>query len=331
MFQSLTKSSELLKVSVIIPFYKDEGYLKECISHCLKLDYTNYEIIVVSHSALSMSNDGVRVLLVDNASQGSKKDAGIKVASGEVCAFVDDDAYPSPDWLKNAVKYFEDSDVGAVCGPGLTPESDSLLQKASGVVYSSFGGGGILRFRYVPEKTRYVNEGPGYNMLVRKSLLKEVGGIATNLRSGEDTLLCKKIREVGKKILYAPDVIVYHHRRPLFTPHLKQAKTYALHRGYLAKKEPATSANLFYMLPFIFLVGLGALAVLSVHFSFAFDMLLFAVITYLAVCLTSAVHASKDARIAVLAFLGTVLTHLVYAFGFIQGLLIEEIGERPSH
>jgi len=322
---------ELPEVSVIIPFYKNVEHLNECVSHCLKLDYPNYEVIVVSDSPLDLNNDLVKVLVIDGSSQGRKKDVGTEVACGEICAFVDDDAYPSRDWLKNAVKYFEDSSVGAVCGPGVTPENDGLPQRASGVIYSSFAGSGPFRFRYVPERLRFVREGPGYNMLVRKSLLNQIGGIATNLRSGEDTLLCKKILKTGKKILYAPDVVVHHHRRPLFTSHLRQAKTYALHRGYLAKKEPETSAKPFYVLPSFALVSFGALAVLSLYFSFAFYALSFAVIAYLVFCLGSVVKTSKEFKADMLAFLGVPLTHLAYAFGFIQGLLTKEIGESPSH
>ncbi|MFQ6136538.1 MAG: glycosyltransferase [Candidatus Hydrothermarchaeales archaeon] len=54
---------------------------------------------------------------------------GIENSAGELLAFIDSDAYPRKDWLKNAVKYFSNPEIAAVGGPGLTPEEDNTLQK----------------------------------------------------------------------------------------------------------------------------------------------------------------------------------------------------------
>ncbi|MCK4952533.1 glycosyltransferase [Candidatus Bathyarchaeota archaeon] len=320
------------KVSVIIPFYKNEAYLRECVGHCLRLDYPNYEIIVVGNTPLQINSDRVKFVEIKDTSQGCKKDAGISISSGEICAFVDDDAYPRRDWLKNAVKYFIDPQVGAVCGPGVTPDNDNLLQKASGALYSTFLGSGPFHFRYVPTKHQYVKEGPGYNILARRSLLMEIGGIATKLRSGEDTLLSQKIREKNMKILYAPDVVVYHHRRPLILPHLRQVRIYALHRGFFVKRFRDSSTNPFYTLPLLLgiLVTIGALTVLVTQSFFVF-ISLFLISVYLLASFTSGLLISQSVKIALLTSVGIPLTHLTYAYGFFQGLVTQELGEIPSY
>ncbi|MBI4743240.1 MAG: hypothetical protein HY776_00140 [Actinobacteria bacterium] len=94
-------------------------------------------------------------------------------------------------------------------------------------------------------------------MIVRKSVLEQLGGFDTKFWPGEDTKLCLEItKKLNKKIIYSPDVLVYHHRRPLFTSHLKQVWSYALHRGYFVKRFPETSLRLTYFIPSIFVFGL---------------------------------------------------------------------------
>ncbi|MBQ5511265.1 MAG: hypothetical protein IIT94_09040, partial [Prevotella sp.] len=76
---------------------------------------------------------------------------------------------------------------------------------------------------------------------------------------GEDTLLCEDIvYGQGKRLVYDPWAIVYHHRRRLFGPHLRQLGRYAFHRGYFVKKSPKTSFKLSYFVPSLFVLGLVA-------------------------------------------------------------------------
>jgi cellulose synthase/poly-beta-1,6-N-acetylglucosamine synthase-like glycosyltransferase len=328
-------SSNTPRVSIIIAFYKNEKYLRECLEHCLRLDYPNYEIIVVSARQIKLDSR-VKHVIVSSEAQGIKKNEGVATSSGDLCAFIDDDAYPDKEWLKNAVKYFTDPHIGAVCGPGVTPPGDGIKQKASGAIYSSFIGSGPLRYRYIPTKVQYVDMAPGYNVIIRCSLLKKIGGFRSNLRSGEDDLISAEILKMGKKILYAPDVIVYHHRRPLFIPHLRQVMNYGLHRGFFMKKYSQTSTKLVYFLPFIAIVSVGSILPLVIYYtiigaSLVFQIFGFVVGAYLATSFISAYKISKDMRVALLAMIGTPLTHLAYALGFIKGLLTRSIGERPSY
>jgi len=312
-------------VSIIIPFYYTRAkYLDECIRYCLSLDYPNYEIIVVSNSPVNADYPDVKVVITEKISQGEKNDVGIAMSSGEICAFIGDDVFPRKDWLKNAVKYFKDPEVGAVGGPGVTPENDTLLQKASGVVYSSTFGGGHARFRYIAKKSRYTDDLHATNLLVRKSLLNEVGGFNVRFRSGEDTLLCLKINKKGKKILYAPDVVVYHHRRPLFIPHMRQAKNCGLHRGYYAKRFPETSLGIRYFIPSLFVVMFITFLTLSILSQIFAKFFLLALIGYFILSLASGLLLSRNLKIALLIPIGILLTHLAYGIGFIQGLMTND-------
>jgi GT2 family glycosyltransferase len=246
------------------------------------------------------------------------------MARGEILAFIDSDAFPSVSWLKNAVKYFESADVAAVGGPGITPESDSLMQKASGEILSSLFGGGGLSFRYAVKELRKSDDLPTVNLLVRKSVLEELGGFDSSYWPGEDTYFCLLVtRKLGGKILYAPDVVAFHHRRSLFIPHLKQVASYGLHRGYFAKRFPETSRRIAYFLPSILAVGLPiglALALLNSIFRTIF---LSALTLYVLASFLTGLAAGlrrKSLRIWAAVFLGIIMTHICYGLSFIRGL-----------
>jgi len=117
-------------------------------------------------------------------------------------------------WLSNAVKYFEDPEVAAVGDPGLTPEEDSFMQKVEGFVLSSFIVGNLSK-RYTPKLVFESNDIHSCNFVVRKSVLMEISGWSEKYWHGEDTLICRAIKDLGKKLIEAPDVIVYRHRKVL--------------------------------------------------------------------------------------------------------------------
>ena len=311
-------------ISIIIPFYeKRRDYLEEALTHISELDYENYETIVVSNIPLKLSRAKTKVILTDKCSQGEKNDIGIANANGSICAFIGDDVFPRQDWLRNAIKYFKDPMVAAVGGPGETPPNDNIMQKASGYVYSSFLGAGTFAFRYTAKKTREVDDLPATNLLVRKSVLQTVQGFGVNYRSGEDTYLCMKIVQSGYKILYAPDVVVYHHRRPLFRPHCKQVKNCGFFRGYFIKKFN-DARKIIHFLPSAFLVGVVIATVLAVLNSMVAFLMLALFLSFVICTFITGFSLSRSFKVAMLVPFGILLTYLAYGFGFIQGLLTRD-------
>lgn len=304
-----------MKVSIIIPVTGWNRYLEENIRHCLSLNYPDYEILVLPDSPLSQMDGRVRVLPTGRIGPAAKRNIGIQKAGGEIIAFIDDDTYPERGWLKNAVKNFSDTKIAAVGGPAVTPPGDTVFQLASGCVYSSLMGGGSYRYRYMPGKRRFVDDYPSCNFIVRKDVLTKLGGFQTNFWPGEDTALCLDIvKKLNKKIVYDPEALIYHHRRPLFKPHLKQIKAYALHRGYFAKRFPKTSLRLSYFLPTVFVLFLMFGWLFSVRF-------------YFGVILLYLILAVISARLKILTFLGIITTHITYGVWFIKGLFSRRLEE----
>lgn len=313
------------KVSIIIPLYVICDRFFEDLQHFSKLDYPNYEILIVCDKKIDISLDNAKLILTDLQQTGpaEKRDIALKEAEGDLLAFIDDDAYPDRNWLKNAVKYFDNPDIGAVGGPGITPSEDTLMQKAGGAVYESILGSGQYRYRFVPLEMREVDDYPAYNLLIRKALLKKIGGFASRFYGGEDTKVCLSIVNAGKNILYDPAVIVYHHRRPLFREHLAQIANVGIHRGYFAKTFPETSLRISYFLPSALSLSFGAGLLLSV-FSTKIATIFLCCLTFL--FLTSFFSAlRKNLFISLFASTGIIATHLVYGVTFLRGLTLDHL------
>jgi glycosyltransferase involved in cell wall biosynthesis len=309
-------------VSVVIACPAPSEYLTESLDALERQTYANFEVIVLpDENAAITANLDLRVIPTGRTRPAEKRNLGIGAARGAIVAFLDDDAYPAPNWLKCAVKYFASKDVGAVGGPGETPPGDPFMAQAGGRVYANRYVSGNFRYRYIGDRVRSrVDDFPSCNLLVRKSLLDKIGGYRTDFWPGEDTILCSDIavRE-NRRIVYDPWAVVYHHRRPLFLPHLRQIGRYALHRGHFAKRFPGTSLKISYLLPSLLVTGIVLGIPVCLLLPPLRPLYIAVVALYLAVTFVSS-FALRPHMWAV-TWLGVMATHMVYGLRFLQGIL----------
>ena len=115
----------MVKVSVIVPIYNNEKYLKECLDSICNQTLTDIEIICVNDGSEDNSLKIIeeykqkdnRIILInqDNLGVSAARNNGIKIATGEYIGFVDSDDYIDNDFyekLYNAAKH-NDSDMAA--------------------------------------------------------------------------------------------------------------------------------------------------------------------------------------------------------------------------
>ena len=319
-------------VSIIIPVVEINDYIRESVPEILKLDNQNFEIIIFPDKDTEETFPKTRIIPTGKMGPAEKRDLAIKYAKGEILAFLDDDAYPQKDWLDKALRHFSGEEVAAVGGPAITPNDDTLFQKVSGAVFLSAISGGNPD-RYWPGKsTKEVDDWPSVNLLVRKDLFSELGGFDSEYWPGEDTKLCLDIVKRGEKIIYDPEVLVYHHRRSGLGRHLRQIGSYGLHRGFFAKKYPETSLKFKYFIPTIWVLFL----VLGTIFSL-FSVTVFrsqglwlpvfsaGLIVYLCgllFALFDIYRKIKDFKVTFFSTYYIIFTHLWYGIRFFQGFVL---------
>lgn len=329
-------------VSIIIPVKEINDYLrKETIPAILKQNFQNFEVIILPDKPTKEKFFDRRIKIIPSwpkLGPADKRDLGAKKAKGEILAFLDDDSYPEKNWLRNALKIFNlkilaPASISAVCGPALTPPHDNILQKTSGYVWSTyFGSGGAGNYRCAIKPRREVDDYPSVNLLVRKKDFWRVGGFNSRFWPGEDTKLCHDlVYKLGKRIIYDPSILVYHHRREILGPHLRQISRYGLHRGHFARILPKTSFRLGYLLPTLFVLGLiigGILIFLAKEWGFyfladIFSRIYLSAVSFYLFCLIFTARdvygQEKNWKVALLVIPAILASHLIYGIFFIKG------------
>ena len=325
-------------VTVVIACPGRSWMLDECLEAMWRQTYRRFEVIVLPDGPFEQGSGlqspgstapRLAVIPTGKVRPAEKRNIGIREARGEIVAFIDDDAYPDPRWLEYAVKYFGDDDVGGVGGPGVTPPGDGYMARLGGRVYDNFLVSGNYRYRYRAGGVRRdVDDYPSCNLFVRTSLLRQINGYRTDFWPGEDTLLCKDIVDSGHRIVYDPWVVVHHHRRALFGPHLRQLGRYAFHRGYFVRRFPSNSAHFSYFVPSLFVLYLAAAAVLAAvpepgHMPFWLvcawrGFIAVPSLAYFSLVLLTTFAVNPATWL--LTALGVFATHVVYGVRFVQGL-----------
>lgn len=308
-------------VSIIIPFQQPSVYLYECLDCLKKQSETNLEIILLPDTKEIYKYPKVKTVPTGKMGPAQKRDIGVKTARGEILAFIDDDAYPEKNWVKKAIGFFGDKNIAAVGGPGITPPGDDIFRQAGGWVNASwFGSGGAGTYRFIPRRQRFVDDFPTMNFFIRKKDFIKTGGFDTHFWPGEDTKLCYDlVYRLNKKILYTPSVLVYHHRKPLFLPHLRQISRYAIHRGHFSRILPKTSLRLGYLIPTFFVISI-IFGVISLFLSSPLTPFFIVIyLLYLILLTLNNIYVfikTRSLLISLFTGAGIFLTHVVYGLLF---------------
>lgn len=111
-------------VSVVIPAYNCEEYIKKTLKSIISQTYTEIEIIVVNDGSTDKTSKIVKDMCKDyniiklvtqnNSGQATARNKGISLAKGEFIAFCDSDDEWAPNKLEMQIPLFNDSDVGLV-------------------------------------------------------------------------------------------------------------------------------------------------------------------------------------------------------------------------
>jgi glycosyltransferase involved in cell wall biosynthesis len=323
------ENAQFPKFTIVIPVKEINDYVRETVPHIQRLHSDAWELIILPNEPArdEWSDARIRLLPSGRVGPGAKRDMCAREAKGEILVFLDDDSYPESSLLEVAERHFADTDVVAIGGPGITPPNDSFWQRVSGAMFLSRLSGGAPE-RYVPVgPVRKIDDWPSVNLMVRRQDFLAVGGFNTPFWPGEDTKLCLMLAKTGKRILYVPELVVWHHRREGLLRHLKQVGAYGLHRGFFVKKYPETSRRPAYFAP----SGLLTLAIVTLGLPWLPLELSYPVYAGWGVyglALATAfcdISRHETPRVATAAIWYTFLSHLYYGVRFIQGLFTRQL------
>ncbi len=318
------------KVTIIIPFNALNPYVFESIQGCLQLDYLRFLIVLLPDASIHLpkkfKDKKIKICVTGKENISVKRNLGMaKYPDTDYYAFIDSDAYPTRDWLSNAIKALsQDINLWAAGGPNLCPPTDPLLQKAAGNALKSFLVLGSKTFHKKIAPNRYCEMLPTCNLIVKNEAVKKIGYFNESLDCAEDTEFCNRIQEQHKKIFFDNKVIVYHHNRTLYSPFIIQR----IIRGFFSfklLKENFCIANLFYAIPALFVLFLIIGVGLSIFYPLIRMGWLFIVGIYLLAILVETFRYSEKLCEFPLTFLAILLGNLLPGVGSLIDLLGLEI------
>lgn len=314
-----------IRYSFIIPVKAINDYIREAVPKILAIARDDFEILIYPDEINTETWPKTRQIGTGRVGPAEKRTRALTEAQGDIFVFIDDDAYPRIDFLEQLHKDFMDTAVAAVGGPGITPPDDGFWQRVSGAVFLSQLSGGNPE-RYVPiGQKRFIDDWPSVNLSIRKEVFVAIGGFDCAYWPGEDTKLCFEItQKLQGKILYDPELVVYHHRREGLRRHLRQVGRYGIHRGFFVKKFPQTSRRVKYFVPSIWLLFVVVGAILAAVFPLFQPWYHLGWGIY-ALAMAKAVfdvrRYEKDWRILPHVVYYILFTHVSYGVRFLQGLL----------
>jgi O-antigen biosynthesis protein len=225
------------KVSVVVCSCNGAQTVAETLAALEDMEYPDYEIIVIDdgstdQTSVIASKHNVRLIRTENRGLSVARNLGLKAATGEIIAYIDDDAYPDPHWLTYLAAAFLHTEHAAVGGPNIAVPGDGAIADCV-----ANAPGGPIHVLLSDDVAEHI---PGCNMAFRREKLLAIEGFDPRFRvAGDDVDICWRLQERGWTIGFVPSAVVWHHRRNSIKRYLKQQFGYAKAEALLAEKWPA--------------------------------------------------------------------------------------------
>jgi glycosyltransferase involved in cell wall biosynthesis len=224
-------------MSVVICAHNAAQTIDECLRHTCALDYPQLEILVVDDGSTDETAEIVRrhsrarLVQIEHGGLAVARNEGFDAATGELIAYLDSDAYPTPEWPYFLALSFDSSDVGGAGGPNVPPSDDP---PEAGVVARAPGG--PVQVLISDDRAEHV---PGCNMAFWRIVLSEIGGFdPVYTKAGDDVDVCWKALDRDWKIGFHPAALVWHHRRQGLRNYLRQQRDYGRSEALVEARHP---------------------------------------------------------------------------------------------
>lgn len=217
------------KISVVMPFYNRENWVDWAVGSVLRNDLPldwDVEIIAVDNASTDgtvekLKNHPVRIVHCAERGPGAARNAGIAAARAPIVAFTDSDCIVDSLWLAHLTEpLFNDPDV-ILCG------GDILARQLDGYVAQFANEAGVL------SNERFFAPGPYFsrffataNMACRREDALKIGGFDNKLWMSEDADFSWRLLELGGKMVFRYDAVVYHQHRTGMVGLWRQSQDY---------------------------------------------------------------------------------------------------------
>ena len=228
-------------ISVVVCAYNAEATVRECLEHTRALDYPRLEVLLIDDGSTDATaaiaedvcagDPRMKVIRAPHQGLSGARNTGWQKATGELIAYLDSDAFPTPEWPYYLALGLDGPEVGGVGGPNLPPPGGSLAAERV-----ARAPGGPVHVLISDDRAEHI---PGANMAFWRTVLHEVGGFdEIYTAAGDDVDLCWKVLDRHWEIAFHPAALVWHHRRDSTKAYLKQQRGYGRSEALVARRHP---------------------------------------------------------------------------------------------
>jgi glycosyltransferase involved in cell wall biosynthesis len=316
-------------VSVVIPTYNEEKYIKNCILSLLKQDYpqNQMEWIFVDGCSSDRTKEIIesykhkfpqliRVYNNPNKTVPYAMNIGIKSSVGKYIIRLDAHSEYADNYISKCVYYLDTTDADNVGGVAET-KSSGFVGNAIAFMLSSKFGVGNSQFR-INGKSGYVDTVPFGAF--RREVFEKYGFYDERLTRNQDNEMNYRIRKNGGKIYMAEDIKLAYFCRDSIKGIAKMAMTNGKWNVITMKLCPG-AMGIRHFIPLIFLLSLIIVPLLTIFFPVLGKLILMEVGLYLLLSLTFSIKSSKEFKYIPLLFALFPIFHLFYGLGSLVGLI----------
>ncbi len=187
-------------LSFIIPAHNEELWIGKCIDSvraAMEKVAEPYEVIVVDDASTDATRQiaqqmGARLLQVELRKISAVRNAGARVANGDILFFIDADTQANESAIRAALAALRGGAAGGGCAPGF---DGPIALWARIIIW--FAVKAARRIRLVG----------GCFQFCTRDAFNAIGGFNEELRAGEDMAFCQAIKKVGRFVVPGPAVI----------------------------------------------------------------------------------------------------------------------------
>ena len=209
------------RISVIVPVYKVEPYLRKCVDSILAQTYTNLEVILVDDGSpdscgaicdeYAAKDNRVRVIHKHNGGLSDARNAGLNIATGDWLSFIDSD-----DWIEasmyetllhNATKNNAEISIGGVVDEVLTDNGIVITKTTQ-------GGSVVTEVREKQSAIRHFlcNSWSAWDKIYRRMVFDGVRYPVGEIN--EDEAIALQLLEKCERVVYTNEVFYHYIKRP---------------------------------------------------------------------------------------------------------------------
>lgn len=242
-------------ISIIVPIYNVECYLKRCLDSVIHQTYTNLEIILVDDGSLdscpqicdeyATKDKRIVVIHKKNGGLSDARNAGLDKCKGEYITFIDSDDWVNEKYIENLLKIATTENADITIGENVRTDGININDKVSynTITYSSKEA--LIHLFTKNHDAFIISCGKLYKKHLFSTLRFPIG------KFHEDEFTTYILFYNSKKIVYTSEILYYYYQRTgsiASTRHPWDVLDY-LEKRYLFFKEKKETELLSYLLP----------------------------------------------------------------------------------